>query len=318
MKFTAVAILATYAAAVSMEAETAEAADAKDQVVYEDNQWVDAYAKTTDLRLLHKPHWGGYGHHQPWGYGQRQWGYGHMPWGTGYGHQRWGGYGHHQPWGYGQQRWGGYGGHGHAHGYGQQPAKVETYRKDYGLRSYGPQKSPFNGWVAEAHPNMRLLKTLGRAPQYDVNTWEKASCIDEDWGLPEPEYDCADGKCGPAAYDCADGKCGPAAYDCKDGSCEHDYDCRECGTVALSDGACGSALAGCRYGDCKDGDCEEWSDLTGRCGYGVPSQVPARADKEKERRAWWQPTTTVRPGAYRATYTKAPAYADAVYRRWGY
>ena len=285
MKFTAVAILATYAAAINMEADAAvdAKADVKDQVVYEPNQWVGAYAKTTDIT---------YGHGHPHGYGARA----HQPWG--YRAQPWG---HRaQPWGYRAQPY-------------QQPAKEVSWRKDYGLRSTRQQYSPFNGWVAEDHPNMRLLKLLGRAPQYDVNTWEKASCIDEDWGQPEykeaaPAYDCKDGNCAPYAQ----------AYDCKDGSCAHVEDCRECGTIALTDGACGSAIADCKDGKCKDASCE-WSSIDGKCGWGVPSQIPAR--QEKERRAWWQPTTTVRPGAYRATYKAMPAYADALPhygRRWGY
>ena len=191
---------------------------------------------------------------------------------------------------YRRSSYGGWGGYGDCKscGYGecrdceyQQPAKVQTYRKDYGVRSYGGYRKPFNGWMAESHPNMRLLGLIGRQPSYDVNTWELASCIDEDWGdkyeEPKEETYSACGQC-KEYCECAGEGCGCSA----EKKADYADDCKSC---------------------------------KGGYGYGVPSQIPERTEKG-QRRAWWQPTTTVHPGAYRARYTAAPAYADA--RRWGY
>ena len=84
----------------------------------------------------------------------------------------------------------------------------------YGRASNYHPVQPYSGWVQEDHPNMRLLRLLGRAPAKATQTWEKAECIehqDED-GEATAEVDACKA-CGP----CGKNTC-PECVDCRPGT----------------------------------------------------------------------------------------------------
>ena len=248
MKFIAAAAIASIAAAVQMEEATE---DKRQQIVYEPQQWVPAYARTQDTY---------------WRPAQ-------------YGYQR-------QSYGYQRPSWGSYG----RRSYGcQQPAQTVAWRKTYGRQDVRPS-CPYNGWVAETHPNMRLLGALGRAPEYDVNTWQKASQITHPTEYSDVDYDASkyDQEV-EACDDCGYGSCYSCKDDCAYGQCAKDA---------------------CAYGQCGYGDCK-------KVEYKEPEyKEPEYKEKDYRRRAWWNPTTTVRPGMERARYGKAPVYAEARSYSW--
>ena len=170
-----------------------------------------------------------------------------------------------------------------------QPAQTVAWRKTYGRQDVRPS-CPYNGWVAETHPNMRLLGALGRAPEYDVNTWQKASQITHPTEYSDVDYDASkyDQEV-EACDDCGYGSCYTCKDDCAYGECAKDA---------------------CAYGQCGYGDCK-------KVEYKEPEyKEPEYKEKDYRRRAWWNPTTTVRPGMERARYGKAPVYAEARSYSW--